>query len=150
MRRLAMFLLALTFPAALVAGHSKNPWVGTWKLNVAKSQYGGGPGLQSETIVIGADGKVTVTAVNTGGQPVIWSYTYSEGREVPITGMENSTVIEKRTRKTMEQTWKMPTASSTGKGVLSKDGKVLTYTLDGTDTQGHHQHDVLVFEKQAS
>ena len=150
MRHLAIFLFALTVPIALVAGHSKDPWVGTWKLNAAKSQYGGGPGLQSETIVIGADGKVTVTAVNSGGQPVIWSYTYSDGREVPISGMENSTVIEKRTRKTMEQTWKMPTASSTGKGVLSKDGKVLTYTLDGTDTEGHHQHDVLVFEKQAT
>jgi hypothetical protein len=147
---LGIILVALAVPAALFPQRSNNVWIGTWKLNVSKSTYNPGPGVQSETLTIASDGKVTVQAMNSSGQPVTWSYTYSEGKEVPVTGMENSTVVETRTRSTMEHTWKMGNVTSTGKGVLSKGGKIMTYTIDGTDSQGHHEHDVLVFEKETS
>jgi hypothetical protein len=151
MKKLLVAILpALIVPMALSAQKSKDAWIGTWQLNVAKSTYTPGPGLRSETITIGSDGNVTVQGINSNGQAVTWSYTYSEGREVPITGMENASVIEKRTGKTLEHMWKMANAISTGKGVLSKNGKVMTYTLDGADSQGHHEHDVLVFDKQPS
>jgi hypothetical protein len=148
MKNYSRILSLALIAAGVFAQQANDVWIGTWKLNVAKSKYSAGPGLLSETVTIGSNGKVTVEAINANGQPVTWSYTYSEGHEVPITGMENSTVVEKRTGTTLEHTWKMSNATSTGKGVLSKDGKVMTYTLDGSDSQGHREHDVLVFEKQ--
>jgi hypothetical protein len=62
--------------------------------------------------------------------------------------MENSSVIEKRNGNTVEHTWKLNSSNYTGKGVLSKNGRVMTYTLDGTNQQGQHEHDVLIYEKQ--
>jgi hypothetical protein len=39
-----------------------------------------------------------------------------------MTGMENSSVIERRNAKTLEHTWKLNSSNYTGKGVLSKNG----------------------------
>lgn len=149
---LGIILLALAVPLALAAQTAKqsDAWVGTWKLNVAKSKFNPGPGPQSETVTIDADGKVSVDELHKSGQSENWSYTYSEGVEVPITGQENSSVTEKRSATTIEHTWKLGGANYTGRGVLSRSGKVMTYTLDGTNPQGQHEHDVMVYDKQPS
>jgi hypothetical protein len=50
------FGLLMLCALALVA--ADNPFVGTWKLNVAKSKFSPGPPPQSQTVTIGADNKV--------------------------------------------------------------------------------------------
>ncbi len=42
----------------------------------------------------------------------------------------------------------MGNSTMQGKGVLSKDGKKMTYTLTGTNEEGKPIHNVLIFEKQ--
>jgi hypothetical protein len=42
----------------------------------------------------------------------------------------------------------MPDFTGTGHGVVSKDGKRMTYTMNGTDDQGKPVHNVLIFEKE--
>ncbi|MGA8029450.1 MAG: hypothetical protein WB992_20095 [Bryobacteraceae bacterium] len=146
-----LLLLALTAPLAVLAQTAQNdPFVGTWKLNVAKSTFDPGPPMKSETVTITLDGKVTVDAVNGNDQPETWSYTFSNGTEVPINGIPDSSVIEKRSGRTVEHTWKFGKGSSKAKGVVSKDGQMMTYTMDGTDHQGRHEHNVMIFERAMS
>ena len=48
----------------------------------------------------------------------------------------------------MDHTWKFGKATQKGQGVISKDGKTMTYTLQGTDADGKKVSDRSVYEKQ--
>jgi hypothetical protein len=123
-------------------------FVGTWKLNVAKSKFSPGPAPTSATVTIAPD-KVSVEEVHADGKTENWSYTPSPGTTTPITGMENSSVMEKRVNdRTIEHTWKMGESTMQGKGVLSRDGKRMTYTLTGKTPDGKPLHNVDVYDKQ--
>ena len=137
--------LLLLFALALVA--ADNPFIGTWKLNVAKSKFNPGPPLQSQTVTIGADNKVEVSGVDGKGQTVNWSYTFAPG-EATITGIPDATVIETRTGNTVDHAWKMGKSIEKGRGVISKDGKTMTYTLTGTNADGKKISDRSLYEKQ--
>lgn len=150
MKYLGMILVASLAAFSISAQTTEqSPFVGTWKLNVAKSKFDPGPPMKSETVTIGQEGNVSVEGLEGDGTTTeSWSYVYSGEQETPIKGMDNSSVIEKRHGNVVEHTWKMNGGHFTGKGVVSKNGKVMTYTMDGTDAQGKHEHDVLVFDKQ--
>lgn len=78
-----------------------------------------------------------------------WLYTAVEGGPAPIEGWpEGSSVTTKRTGNVMQHIWKQGTGTETGRAVVSKDGKTMTYTMRGTNSKGEQVHDVLVFEKQ--
>jgi len=144
-------LLAILFASAtvLVAQTDQaNPFTGTWKLNVAKSKFSPGPAPKSQTVTIAPDGKVSIDEVDGEGKTINWSYTPSGDTAVPIEGMENSTVIEKRSGNTVDHTWKFNGGNETGHGVVSKNGKTMKYTLTGTNSQGQKVHEVAIFEKQ--
>lgn len=145
-----MILLAFALAAALCAQDTKTDlFVGTWKLNVAKSKFKPGPAPQGSTVTIEADGKIAVQEVDQKGQATNWSVTPSEGAPVAVTGLPDMTVIQKRINdRTMEHTWKSGNSIEKGRAVVSKDGKVMTYTLTGTGQDGKPEHDVQVFEKQ--
>lgn len=93
-------------------------------------------------------GKPPVEEVDREGRPFHWSFTPSQGVAVPIEGMENSTVEEKLSGNTIDHTWKRAGWNTHAHGVLSKDGKTLRYTEQGTDNQGRPVHTVLIFEIQ--
>jgi hypothetical protein len=140
-------LVALLF-VGLVALAADNPFVGTWKLNVAKSKFQGGTPPQSETVTIEADGKVTVSGTDSKGQAVNWSYTATPGGTDTITGIPDSSVMEVRKENMVDHTWKMGKENSKGHGVLSKDGKTMTYSLQGTDGEGKKIKNTEIFERQ--
>ena len=144
---------AIVFPIALLSQTAENnEFVGTWKLNVAKSKFHPGPALQSETITIpSGQGKVEVHEVSADGKNVDWSYPVplTQGTATPIDGMEGATVTETSVGdRTIEHTWKLPDVTETGHGMLSKNGKTMTYTLKGTNNEGKPVHNSLIFEKQ--
>ena len=155
MKCMGVILIALAGAFAVVAQDTQNGpaaqndrFVGTWKLNVAKSKFSPGPALKDETVTIAPD-KVTVEEVTGDGKTSTWSYTPSPGATATITGLENSSVMEKKVNdNTIEHTWKMGNSTMQGKGVLSKYGKKMTYTLTGTNQEGKAVHNVLIFEKQ--
>jgi hypothetical protein len=138
----------LVSAGVLAAQADQNPFVGTWKLNVAKSKFSPGPAPKSETVTIAPDKKVSVEAVDADDKAINWSYTPAEDTAVPIEGMENSTVLEKTSGNTVDHTWKLGKGNETGHGVVSKDGKTMKYTLTGTDGQDQPVHNVYIFEKQ--
>ena len=140
-----IFGLLILCALALVA--ADNPFVGTWKLNVAKSKFSPGPPLQSQTVTIGADNKVEVSGVDGKGQAVNWSYTLASG-PATITGIPDASVIETREGNTVDHTWTFGKATLKGHGVISKDGKTMIYTLQGTDADGKMVSDRSIYEKQ--
>lgn len=156
MLRRSLFVVALSalFTAGLAFAQtgSNDPFVGTWKLNVAKSKFSPGPPPKSETVTISPDGKTAVHAEGADGKNVDWSYTAVEGGSAPIEGQgPGATVVSKHVNSnTIEHTWKNGTSTETGRAVLSKDGKTMRYTLKGTNAQGQPVHELLVFEKEQS
>jgi hypothetical protein len=139
------FGLLILCALALVA--ADDPFVGTWKLNVAKSEFSPGPPLQSQTVTIGADNKVEVSGVDGKGQTVSWSYTVAPG-PATITGLPDASVIETRKGNTVDHAWKLGKATQKGRGVISKDGKTMIYTLQGTDADGKKVSNRSFYEKQ--
>lgn len=142
-----VIVLALAMSLALVAADSQ--FTGTWKLNVAKSKFSPGPPPKSVTVTIQPDGKVTVGEVTATGEPVTWSYMPNGETPATITGMQDATVIEKRVDdRTIDHAWKIGGESTTGHGVISKNGKTMKYTLTGTDAKGQPIHNVEIFERE--
>ena len=151
--------IALTAVFALAVGaaaraQAPDPLVGTWKLDVAKSTYKPGPAPKSATVVIEAAGKgikVAVDAVMAEG-PMKWGFTSArDGKDTPVTGHPyyetaaatqtsptEGTTVYKKGGKTVV----------TAKTSVSKDGKMLTVTSDGTDAKGQAMHNVAHYTKQ--
>jgi hypothetical protein len=56
--------------------------------------------------------------------------------------------MEVRKDNVVDHTWKMGKSNSKGHGVLSKDGKTMTYTIQGTDAEGKKFKNTEIYEKQ--
>jgi hypothetical protein len=140
--------LGLLFLCSFALRAADDPFVGTWKLNPAKSKFSPGPGLQSATLVIEAGGKVSMNEVDPQGQAMSWSYTATPGAAAPLTGPPDSSVMETRKGNTVKHEWKFGKAAYKGHGVVSKDGKTITYTIEGTDADGKKVKNTEIYEKQ--
>ena len=133
-----------------------DPFVGTWKLNLAKSKYSPGPPPKNLTITYAANGdgiKSTTEGVNSEGKPVATTYaaTY-DGKDTPVTGTGapyDTIALKRIDSNTVELTTKKDgKVVSKGKRVVSKDGKVMTMTSKGTNAKGEPTNNVAVYDKQ--
>jgi hypothetical protein len=151
----AIAVLVLAGSAALRA--QSNPLVGTWKLNVTKSKFDPGPGPQSLTRTVEAQGagvKYTFEGVGADGKPVAYGFSVLfDGKDNPISGAMPSgadTISAKRT----DSHHYVATQKKGGKEIaiskvtVSKDGKVTTVEQTGTTASGAKSHDVQVYDKQ--
>ena len=154
--RLAM-LISVAVLAAVLSAHaqSKDPFVGTWTLNPAKSKYTPGPVPKSITSTYESAGKgYKVTVKNeTGGGTVQYTYTtYLDGKDSKVTGNNpNADTIGMRRidARTLEAiSKKNGKVTITQRSVLSTDGKTRTITTTGTDALGQKVHNVAVFERK--
>jgi hypothetical protein len=153
-------VLALFVSSVLLA--QSNPFIGTWKQDMAKSKYAPGvaAGL-SRTITYESKGdetKYTNDAVRADGRHLTWSYTGRyDGKDHPITwtGAPNpsdqpDTISVKRTSaNTYDGTQKKAgKVFSTARAVGSKDGTTMTITIKGTSANGQPVTSVTVYDKQ--
>ena len=144
--------LLVTTSALLAA----DPFVGTWKLNSAKTKYSPGPPPKNLTVKYEptADGvKVTSEGVNAEGKPVATTYTATyDGKDAAVTGTGapyDTIAVKRIDPNTVETTTKKDgKVLSKGKRVVSKDGKVLTVTTKGTNAKGEATNNVAVYDKQ--
>jgi len=151
-RMLAVAGMTLISASLAVAGEN---WLGTWKLNTAKSKFSPGPAPQSMTLKFEStpDGiKLTSQGVNAEGQPTAGGYTAKfDGKEVPVTGNPNADTGAPRKidDNNYENTWKKGgKVTITSKAVVSPDGKTLTMTQSGTNAEGKAVSSTVVYEKQ--
>ncbi len=143
-------LAMVALPIALFSQEANtNRFAGTWKLNVEKSKFSPGPGMKSETVVVPESGENKIQGTDADGKDFSWSFTPSEGTAVPIQGMEGATVVAKKVNdQVVEHTWNQPNFKGTGRGVLAKNGKSFTYTMNGKDAAGKPVHNHMIFERE--
>jgi hypothetical protein len=142
-------LLLLSAVALVAQADHTNAFTGTWKLNTAKSQYKPGPGPQSATVTIAPDGSFTLKAVDPQGRPGKYSYSWSVGKEVPVEGIAEATVITELQGHTADRTMKIAgKVVQTAHAVVSPDGRTMTVTVKVADPQGPPPQIVEVYEKQ--
>jgi hypothetical protein len=128
-------------------------WLGTWKLNAAKSKSTG-PGPQVLTWEAGADGatKFSSTGIDAQGKTTHTGYVSKfDGKDVPYEGNPNAdTASPKRIdANTYENTWKKGGKTTVvAKVVVSADGKSMTVSQSGKDASGQPVNTTLVFDKQ--
>jgi len=134
----------------------QDPFVGTWKLNLAKSKFDPGPAPLSITVTLGAMGangmKNTVDIVV---PPDIKTHEEStakfDGKDYPVTG---SLTFDSVARKQIDSHTRITINKKAGnvvrmlRGVVSPDGKTFTSTGIAIDAQGKAQNILAVFDKQ--
>ena len=150
-------LVALAIALAIISPHvaaQSDPHVGTWILNVAKSNYTPGPGPKAQTSVYAAAGeglKVTTTGTSADGKPTKGEFTVVfDGKDHPAAGNPDwDAVSSKRVDShTIEFTRKKDgKVVQTATSVVSKDGKTRTITATGVNAQGQKIKTVGVYEK---
>jgi hypothetical protein len=137
-------------------GQSQESWVGTWKLNIAKSKYDPGPTPTSSTLTIVAVAggfKQTVdTVLATLGMPTHSEVTAKfDGKDTPVKGNANAdtsayTRIDGRTYEVVSK--KGGKVTLTSRVVISPDGKTRTVTQTGTDATGKKVNNLIVYNRQ--
>jgi hypothetical protein len=145
--------MAITSIAMFGADNS----IGTWKRNIEKSKStppATNP-ITSLTVVYEAvDGGVKVTATGQvkDGTAINYSSTDKyDGKEYPATGAPWDTVSMKQINAntfTVEVRKTGGKYHSTGRTVISNDGKTMTTTTKGTDAEGKPTSGTAIYEKQ--
>jgi hypothetical protein len=129
-------------------------FTGTWKLNEAKSKFS--PGSPKNITVVyeavGDNVKVTIDGIDGDGKPVHSEWTGQfDGKDYPVTGDPNS---DSRALKTIDDhtltftVKKGDKVTTSGRIVLSADGKTRTVTTSGTGPKGNKISGTAVYDKQ--
>lgn len=153
-RRIGVFAaLVIVLAAGSVLLAQSNPFVGTWKLNVASSKYDPGPAPQSQTRTWDAAGMVMVNGVNAAGKPISYGYPIKgDGKEYPTMGAVPNTADMLTTKKIDANTFEA-NFTKAGKHVetatfkVSNGGKTMTINAKGATDAGAFNN-VLVWDKQ--
>jgi hypothetical protein len=144
-------VLVLLFGAVLLLAAQNEhttAFTGTWKLNLAKSNFNPGPPFKTFIITFTPDGVRHLDLTNADGQHLKISLPWSGGKPVSPSGMENTVTTSKIQGRTFHDVWKQ-----NGKliedvhGVLSPDGRTLKVTVKGMDKQGRSYRNELTFDK---
>jgi len=151
--RTMVVTLALCFLGAAVC-LAEDANMGTWKLNEAKSKLAPGAPKNS-TVVYEAAGdnvKITVEGTDSEGKPTHNEWTGKfDGKDYPVTGDPNSDAraYTKVDDHTLEFTVKKgDKVTTTGRVVVSADGKSRTVSTSGTDAKGKKVSSTAVYDKQ--
>src|SRR5262245_643614 len=148
----------ITVLALSVAAWAADNSLGTWKRNMEKSKSNppvSNP-LKSSTMIREASGdsvKVTNTGVREDGTAAGWGYTAKyDGKEYPVTGTAQFDTISMKqidaNTFTSVASKKGGKYHTTGRTVISKDGKTYTLTTKGTGADGKPLTQTIVYEKQ--
>ena len=145
----SLFLFGLC--ASGSSAQAPDPFVGTWKVNLAKSTYVT-PAPKSMTVTFAPAAKgyaVTVESIGADGKPQKWGYTSTfDGSENPVSGNPGIDAVVARTKTGTVEYMKAGKVVTTTSSVMSDDGKTLTVTVKIPDAQGKELTNVVVYEKQ--
>jgi hypothetical protein len=153
-RRIGVFAaLVVVLAAGSVLLAQSNPFVGTWKLNLASSKYNPGPPPQSQTRTWDASGMVMVNGVGATGKPFSYGYSIKgDGKDYPTMGAIPNKADMISTKKIDANTYeaKFTTAGKqveTTTFTVSNSGKTLTIHAKGSPEAGFAEN-IQVLDKQ--
>jgi len=151
----ALLLVAMVSTVTIAQTPAKAVFVGTWKLDAAKSTYTPGPTPKSQTAVIDAVSggmKVVSDRVEADGQKIHFEWTAKfDGKDYPVTGdaSRDAVSVKRIDDNNLEITNKKAGKVTTViKAVYAKDGKSRVETVSGTNAQGQKINNVTVWNKQ--
>src|SRR5712692_9296774 len=145
--RKSLLMVSLAACCAIVVSSSvalaADNWLGTWKLDAAKSKYSPGPAPKSLTLKFEATPggiKFTGDGVGADGKAVHSTYLSKfDGKDVPYEGNPDADTAspKKIDDNSYDNTWKKGgKATIAAKVVVSADGKTMTSTQTGTNAKG--------------
>jgi hypothetical protein len=152
--RTIVLTLALCLIGVTVC-YAQNPFIGTWKLNEAKSKLS--PATPKNTKVVYESAGLEEMKVSIDGTDSTGSSTHNEwtgkidGKDYPVTGDPNSDSRSlKRTgiRKLDFKVKKGAKVTTTGRIIVSEDGKSRTVISSGVDPQGKRFKSTAVYDKE--
>ncbi len=154
MKRVVSLLSALllgSFTLSALAAHTHAPTPSTWQLNVAASDFGGGPAMKSDQMTVLTDTekwfKWTDVSVDADGKT--WKTSWSgpqDGTLKPIEGMAGAQASFKTADDSSR--WVMPDGSvSESTMVMSPDKKKVTITATLKTKDGKEIHQTLVYDR---
>lgn len=161
MKRFLVLLLLLTCIVAFgqkkkqAGTHAKDPWAGTYKLDIAQSKIGG-PAPQQETVTVTSATRNSIKYTISGKDPQGNSYTMNYEGKV---GTASPQMAEGK--KIADITYQMPSShqftsqgqgtdgsSSTGTVTLSQDKKTITVREHSKDAKGAERDQTMVYVRQ--
>ncbi len=162
MRHRLFSSLLVTIAALVIATpamtQTQDPWVGTWKLNLAKSMYEPAnlaPNSQTiiQAAVPGGGSKITTDGADAQGKAThTETQTMFDGTSSMIAGASdaNTTRVYKRIDgRTYEYVQSVAgQVTTTVRTVVAADGKTRTITTAGKDAQGRTIHNVALYDRQ--
>lgn len=150
MRGFQVLTALCVFSSAMLAAN--DAFVGTWKINPAKSKFAPGTETKDETVIfekVGDQWKRTATGTDPDGKPINDNSTVAwDGKDHPIEeGMSVAVnVLNDNALKFMIK--RDGKFVMSGRLVISKDGKTMTAYAKGSDSQARKVDNVEIFEKQ--
>lgn len=148
-----VLILALCFFAAALS-FAGDSMMGTWKLNETKSKFSA-EANKNHTVVyetVGENVKITVDGTDKDGKSTHNEWTGKfDGKDYPVTGDPTSDMRSYKKVDDHKLTMivkKDGKVTSTGRVVVSADGKSRTVNTSGTDSQGKKVSNTVVYDKQ--
>src|SRR5215467_11876700 len=131
-----VILAMCLFATSSLSGFAQtDPFIGTWKLNPAKTKYSLGQPPKSLTVTYEAVGqgyKITVKGTDAEGKPTNWQFTANfDGKDYPVSGNpdQDMTTLKRIDAYNVEMIRKKAgKVVSTVTSVVFKDGKTRTVT----------------------
>lgn len=157
MRKALLYLLfgVAAFLSRPPATFADDRWLGTWRLDVAKSNYSPGAPPRSTTIKLEPfDGgiKYTTDGVDALGKRIHFEYVAKfDGGDYPFKGSQavDTISIRRIDDSSYETTLKKAGAVvTTTRTVISRDGRTRTTTQTGKNAQGEDVNNTIVYKKQ--
>jgi hypothetical protein len=150
----SLLLCAATSILAQPAAASEN-WVGSWKLNAAKSTFASDAVVRAQTLKFEATPagiQLTSEGTDAQGKPMQGAFTSKfDGKDVAWTGnpLADMASPKRIDDNNYENVWKSGgKATMMAKVVVSKDNKTLTVTQTPTGAQGGAAGSVAVYDRQ--
>lgn len=153
---LAFVIFTAVVAAPLFA--QENPFLGTWKLNVAKSKFEPGPAPKNLTRTVTAEGsgaKYNFEGVAADGSSFSYSFVSNyDGKDSPVTGTGTPGGADTIALKRVDAHKVEGTLKRGGKEIakvtaeVSKDGKVSTVKSKGKNPDGKEFSSESVYDKQ--
>ena len=138
----------------LAASFAENPNMGTWKLNEAKSKVPAGM-MKNTIVVYSADGdtiKVVTDGTDGKGNPMHTEWTGKfDGKDYPLSG--DPTADSRSYKKVNERiltlaNMKDGNVTTSGRIVVSADGKTRKLTVSAKDSAGKQIMSTAIYDKQ--
>ena len=148
-------VLAIILGAA-IAVWAADPTIGTWRLNVAKSEFSPGPAFKSEvrTYEASPEGvKVRIRTIEADGHSVTVEYPANyDGKYYPVSGSGGPADAVALTKindhKAALTLMHGNLIVATARRVVSKKGRIMTISYKGSDSSGRQVDMLLFYEKQ--